>query len=299
MGKKVVVLGSTGFIGSHLSRELHRRGFEVVGVSTGASVSASTSSLIRTHLLDITEPERLGNLLEPGCTLVSCLPSTSPLQPGVSPLFDSESFLSRLIEVASMRKVKRFAYCSSGGTVYGDQLHGTAREDTKLSPISSYGTAKALAEKVVVESCNRQGVLPLIWRFANLYGPGQRSNSGQGLIATIIGKIHTMETVEIYGDGSMVRDYVHVEDAAFAAACTVDKNPNKFVYNVGSGDGNTVSEVLGLVERLAGIRFRRTFLKKPDGFVERSVLDISLLRSEFPDVGFRSLEDGIFELLRG
>lgn len=298
MSYKAVVLGSSGFVGRALSSALEMRGFEVIGVNSGAHSDNGAPNSIRVHSVDASQPKLLANLLEPGSTLISCLSSTSPLEETIRPLFDSPNFLRRLIEVAASRGVQRFAYCSSGGTVYGNHSEHSASESTELNPISTYGRAKVLGEGIVTEECLQRRVVPVIWRFSNLYGPGQRSSSGQGLIARAVHLALNSRRVEIYGDGTMVRDFVHVEDAASAAACTLEKRLAGITVNIGSGEGKTVLEVLKLVEREAGTVLEKVFLEKPKWFVEKNILDISALRKACPSVKFRSVEDGISQLLQ-
>jgi UDP-glucose 4-epimerase len=216
---------------------------------------------------------------------------------GISSPFDSPRFLKRLIAVAASRGVTGFAFSSSGGTVYGEQVSEAGwKEESVLAPISIYGVAKASAEKVVQNECNSRKIRSLIWRFSNLFGPDQALRAGHGLIPAAINAANAGGVLELLGGRSMVRDFAYVDDAVRAAVETLRTRRMQSIFNIGSGTGRQVGDVLDLVEHAFGGTISAVDVEKPAGFVEKNILDTSKLRKEFPGLTFRSLEEGIRQL---
>lgn len=196
-----------------------------------------------------------------------------------------------LFRLCAQRGV-RLVYFSSGGTVYGNGCGTPHREDDVLRPVSYYGLSKSLVEEMIRFEHRRSGLDYLIVRPSNAYGPGQKPGRKQGLIAVAAGKAMKGEPLQIWGDGSAVRDYIFVDDLADAVYRLVLKGVSCETVNIGSGKGHTVNEVLDILRRLMGRELKAEYTERRGVDVDSIVLDCSRLRS-YIDFRPTSLEDGI------
>jgi UDP-glucose 4-epimerase len=159
----------------------------------------------------------------------------------------------RLIAAAAARPSRRFVFASSGGTVYGDTGRVPAREDMPLDPVGAYAVAKESVERHLRRAVAEQGLDAVTLRLANPYGPGQwRADRVFGAVATFLRAALDGRAVPIFGDGGVVRDYFHVDDAARALLGVASGPLAHRVYNIGSGVGRDLNAVRAAVERVTG-----------------------------------------------
>ena len=286
MSNRVMVLGATGFIGSRLVQELGRNGFDV------GPLTLQRAPVNRLAPFGFAE-ESISANLQQGDTLVSCLPSTSPIQELDSSLFDSVTFLRWLVEVADRRGVQRIAYCSSGGAVYGNPDYLPIKETHVARPISAYGKSKVESEEALIRDCDFRGISLTIWRFSNLFGGGQRASNGQGLIAHLQEAAKWGLKLKVFGSGEMVRDYLHVAEAAKAAMLTLSGNPSHVIYNIGSGTGRSINEIIDAFQSIMRQQVEVEHIPSPTSFVETNILSIDRIKNEFPSFFPPSAETGI------
>jgi UDP-glucose 4-epimerase len=125
-------------------------------------------------------------------------------------------------------------------------------EDHPTEPISSYGIHKLMVEKYLRLAHHLQGLDYCILRPANLYGPRQRLDIAQGAVAVFLDRALREQPIRIWGDGSVVRDYVYVADAvdAMLRAARFEGEPR--IFNIGSGRGASLNELVAEIEQLLG-----------------------------------------------
>jgi nucleoside-diphosphate-sugar epimerase len=272
----------------------------VIGISRGASAQPFSSDNYIDADLDLARPGDLERFLTPGSSLIAALPSGFPglKKPSAQEyLFDSEDFLQRMFRVAENAGVARFFFCSSGGAVYGNSSTRPFSEDVKASPISEYGMIKKRAEDVLLSLSQQGETQAIIWRIANAYGPGQGPAKGQGLIPSIVTSLLRNEPVPVMGDGSMIRDYIYVRDIGRIGARMVTERLHHAVYNLGTGVGHSVGDVVNIVARLLKQKIEVRRVGKPASFVDYSVLDTTRLRAGLPGLTLTSFEDGLRDFL--
>ena len=115
---------------------------------------------------------------------------------------------------------------------------------------------------------------------ANPFGRRQRVETAQGAVAAFFSKAMNGEPVEIWGDGSVVRDYIHVSDVAEAFARAVNYDGERSVFNIGTGIGTSLNELVDLIERALGREVARVYRPSRRFDVPVSILDNSLARRE-------------------
>ena len=202
--------------------------------------------------------------------------TTFPKTATDDPVFDVNTNVAGsigLMQAAVRNEVKRFVFISSGGTVYGIPQRDPIPEDHPTNPVSAYGIGKLAIEKYLGMYHHLNGLPCCVLRLANPFGPRQRPEAAQGVVTTFIARILRGEELQVWGDGSVVRDYLYVADAV-AAMVAAASSPFCGVVNVGGGRGQSVQEVIAHVEAGTGRRADVRFLPGRAFDVPRNVLDI-------------------------
>lgn len=296
---RITVLGGGGFIGSAIVDRLLRDGhairvFERPRIDPfrpfgpGERVEWINGDLMSVH--DIREAVR-------GVDAVIHLVSTTlPKSSNDDPLFDVQSNLVaslQLLQVMVEERVSRIVFISSGGTVYGPPQYLPVDERHPTEPLVSYGITKLAIEKFLVMFRHLHGLKPVILRVANPYGERQRIETAQGAVAVFLGRALRGQPIEIWGDGTVSRDYLHVSDVADAFARALTYAGDATVFNVSSGAGTTLLELLRIIEKVDG-RAPSVVFKPARRFdVPVSVLDNRLAREALGWNTTIGLEDGI------
>nr|WP_321986821.1 NAD-dependent epimerase/dehydratase family protein [uncultured Lichenicoccus sp.] len=247
-----LVLGAGGFIGTNLCLRLRSLGVPVTGFGRGAVPAALAGIDWISGTLDDGRPEWLVAGHAHVFDLIGAgLPNSSNDNPAQI-VADAVPAKVRLLEACRHEGVRRYVFASSGGTVYGITGPDPVGEDAPTEPISAYGIGKLVVEKYLALYRHLYGLEARTLRIANAYGPHQDPRRGQGLVAALLRRLLAGEPVEIWGDGSIVRDYIHIHDVIDAMlACLEHDGPGR-VFNVGSGIGRSVNEVLADAARVTG-----------------------------------------------
>ena len=199
-----------------------------------------------------------------------------------------------LLEALRRRRSGRLLFASSGGTVYGKVSSRAIEESSPLEPITAYGAGKVTAETYVKLFRSMHNVDCRIARIANPFGAGQNVERGVGAITTFLSRALSGQEITIWGDGGVVRDFIHVADAAAAlVAMACAPRSDDFVFNVGTGSGTSLNEVLSTLEQLMGraLTVKRVPSRSID--VPVNVLSIERIRRSYGWSPRLSFSDGI------
>jgi UDP-glucose 4-epimerase len=183
-------------------------------------------------------------------------------------------------------------FLSSGGTVYGRPHRLPIDEAHPLAPIVPYGRSRKMAEHMVAKAAAADGLRATVLRLGNVYGDGQPSDRGQGVVAAFLTAVHNRAPAILYGDGSVARDYVHVHDVAGVVHGMLRLPQTPSVVNVASGSATTVLEVADVVRAVTGCPLILEHRPARSFDVERIQLDITRL-SGLLDFAPLSLEQGV------
>jgi UDP-glucose 4-epimerase len=278
--QQCLVLGGKGFIGSHLVDGLVAAGHRVRVLDRPGVTPLSDPEIVRRVEWqdgDSTSEQEIEKGLS-GCDICYHLVSTTlPKSSNADPIFDVESNVIgalRLLKSAVRLGVKKVVFVSSGGTVYGIPQFLPVPETHPTDPISSYGIGKLAIEKYLHLFYDLHKLEYTILRVSNPYGERQRTRASQGAIAIFLGKILRGETVDIWGDGSTVRDYVYIGDVVEALLSSAVHTGEQRVFNIGAGQGLTLNEVLDAIETATGRKSIRNYAPARGFDVPRSVLAI-------------------------
>jgi len=239
-GRKALVTGGAGFIGSHVVETLLREGWRVTVVDDlSGGDRANLPAGVPFVACDIA-----GTALMPVCVdgrfdaVIHCAAQTSVPRSMAEPAFDRRVNLvgtENVLRCAKETGVGRVVFFSSGGAIYGDTAV-RADETTLPAPLSPYGVHKLAAEGYVTLS----GLSYAILRPANVYGPRQRAGTDGGVIATFVDRLSRGAALLINGDGEQVRDFVYVADVAAAVRSALVWECSG-IWNVASGAETTVN----------------------------------------------------------
>lgn len=210
---------------------------------------------------------------------------------------DNVLVTNKLLDACVKANIKKFIFLSSGGTVYGNVAKYPICEDEHEQPITSYGFTKVTIEKLLYLYKHVFSLDYKTIRLANAFGPFQNPLKGLGAVTTFIYKALNHEPVTLFGDGSIIRDYLYI-DNVINALCNVAFLNSKFsVYNVGSGKGISLKEVLEIIEKVTNEKIQINYLPSRNVDVPVNYLNVSRYESEFGKIQKVSMDEGIIKTI--
>jgi len=293
----ILVTGGAGFIGAHMAQRHLADGHRVVVVddlSSGRREKVPEGA--RFLQADIAELDLTPLLREEKIGFVSHHAAQIDLRHSVSdPLHDARANILgslKLFEACRGAGVRRILFASTGGAIYGEPEGEKATEDHPANPVSPYGCAKLSIEKYLHYYRVVHGFQTQVFRYANVYGPGQNGAGEAGVVAIFAETILRGDTPKIRGDGEQTRDYVFVGDLieAAARACETDKSGT---WNLGTGVETSVNRLFELLAGELGYRSAPEFAPLPPGEQRRSVLDGAAVLRDFDLPPYTPLARGL------
>lgn len=276
-----LVLGGAGFFGSHLTAALAQAGHRVKVFDRPHvdRLALLARERVETFTGDFLNPQALVPALR-GTEIVFHLVSTTlPKTSNDNPVYDVESNVVgslRLFGLCREHGVRKVVFVSSGGTVYGKPKSVPVTEEHPTDPLCSYGIHKLALEKYLQLAQQLYGLEYCVLRPANLYGPRQRLDISQGAVAVFLDRALRGLPIEIWGDGSVVRDYVYVADAVDAMLKAARFAGEPRIFNIGSGQGTSLNQLVAEIEKLLGRKLKVNYTATRSLDVPVNVLDATL-----------------------
>src|ERR1044072_7883821 len=292
---RLVGLGGSGCLRRHLLQYLSGQGQQVSVYRRSTSLAAAHVEGLRLFHGDFVTGEGLKEALEGADHCYHLISTTIPSSATGDPLFDIDTNLKptvRLLELSRSAGVKKIIFCSSGGTVYGIPKRCPIDEEQPLWPITPYGIIKATIEKYLSMYFSLHGQDYGIARLSNPYGEGQRSKA-QGAVTVFTDHALRGEEIEIWGDGTIVRDFMYIADAVQGLVAVAEHQGQKRIFNIGSGEGCSLNELLKIIEKVLGRAPRVKFSPSRKFDVPVNVLSIARAREELGWAPEVSLEQGV------
>lgn len=313
--KRILVTGGLGYIGSHTCVALIEAGYHPVvidnlrntRISVKEAIEDITGNTLEFYELDAKDAKSVSNSIGQIDGIIHFAALKSVVESIEKPIEyyteNLESLLS-IIQVANEKKVKSFIF-SSSATVYGNSKESCVTEETPLGkPLNPYGHTKILGEKII--QSGEQKFKTILLRYFNPVGAHESSKIGElpngvpnnlvpYITQTAAGKI---EKLTVFGndyntkDGTCVRDFIHVVDVAEAHVATLKysekMNEAVEVFNIGTGQGNTVLELIETFERVNDLKLNYSIGERRPGDIEAIYTDTSKIKSK---LGWRAKKE--------
>ena len=280
---RVLVTGGAGFIGRRVVRGLLAEGHEV----TVADLRPFPDKEVRTLIGDLCEPEAAARAVQPGTDVIIHLAAVTSVLESVNDPVSTHRLnvdaTARLLELARENEVGNFVFASTNA-VAGNVGNTVMNERVPLRPLTPYGATKAAAEMILGAYSNCYDINCTSLRFSNVYGPGMEAKDS--FIPRLMRAARDGSGVQVRGDGTMVRDVVHVDDVVqglFIAWQAGHTGP----LILGSGQSVTVRDMVETARRVTGKPIPAENVPIMNGEMPAVILDIGAITA----LGYRPQYD--------
>jgi UDP-glucose 4-epimerase len=271
---RVLVTGGAGFIGRRVVMALLTGGHEV----TVADLRAYPDDGVRSVVGDLTDPQTVARAVQPDTEVIIHLAAVTSVLKSVEDPVSTHRLnvdaTARLLEQARENEVHTFLLASTNA-VAGNVGTATMTEAVPLRPLTPYGATKAAAEMLLSAYTNCYDVKGAALRFSNVYGPGMEAKDS--FIPRLMRAARDGEGVQVRGDGSMIRDVVHVDDVV-QGIFTAWEAGHTGPLILGSGQSVTVDEMVQTARRVTGRPIPAQHVPVGNGEMPAVVLDISAIK---------------------
>jgi len=279
---RILVLGGSGFLGSHIVDKFLAEKHDVAVYDLYPERFRRSPRGIRFYTGDFGNVGALDELISTGFdAVVHCVSTTTPKSSNESPEFDIQSNVIGtlyLLDICVKHKVGKLVFLSSGGTVYGDiGSLDRVSERHAVRPMCSYGVSKLTIEHYLDVYKHLRGLDYVALRLSNPYGERQSPLRALGALTVFLHRTLKHQRVEVWGDGTVTRDFIYVADVANAVYLATTHNVSG-VFNVGTGTGLTIREILTQITTVVGLEPSVDWLPARSFDVPRIVLDATKLK---------------------
>lgn len=290
--KKILLLGGDGFLGNNLQNQMLINDFRITVLSRSQNKFFPNIKDIEYIYDDFNKHQDIE--VQKYDYVIHLVGSSNPLIDDSKPSAVFNDSLNSSIEILQRlsNSQAHFIYISSGGAIYGDQEEPLISEKSKIQPVNFYGQSKKIYESYINFFSRNYGLKSSIVRPGNVYGPGQSFKCSQGIISKFIYQTLKSEEIAIWNDGTFIRDYIYVDDFSKMIVKLINTNKTG-TYNVGSGIGYSVLDILSIIEDKIDLKSKRNFIKSPFKNVKKIILDISKAKKELNWLPEVSIDEGI------
>ncbi len=285
---RVLVTGGAGFIGRRVVRALLAEGHEV----TVADLRSFPDPEVHTFVGDLCDADAAARAVQPGTDVIIHLAAVTSVlasvQDPVSTHLLNVDATARLLELCRENEVGTFLFASTNAVV-GNVGNAVINEQTVLRPLTPYGATKAAAEMLLGSYSGCYGITGAALRFSNVYGPGMTEKDS--FIPRLMRAARDAEGVKVRGDGSMLRDVVHVDDIVQGTLVTWRAGLSGPLI-LGAGRSVTVNDMVTIARQVTGAPIPAENVPVPQGEMPAVVLDISAAKA----IGYKpahTLETGM------
>jgi UDP-glucuronate 4-epimerase len=284
---KALITGAAGFIGSHLCERLIADGWVVVGVDNfndfydsqikrrniGGCLKSKNFHLIEA---DIRDSDAMDKIAAGDVQIIVHLAAMAGVRPSIAqPLLYTDVNVNGTVvtlEAAKKHRINNFIFGSSS-SVYGNNKKVPFSEDDNVDfPVSPYAATKKAGELICHTYHHLCGMSVTCLRFFTVYGPRQRPDLAIHKFARLI---EQCESVPVYGDGSMMRDFTYIDDIIDGTVAAMDKCRGFNIYNLGESQPVTVNDLIAEIEKALGKKAKREYHHPQPGDVERTYADVA------------------------
>lgn len=248
--RKILVLGGNGFLGRNLCNYLAEKGEKVY--SFDMSLPKERDDRMEYLEGDFFDDYTLQRLVKGMDVIFHAICTLNPGNSNEKCIVGYERDFVQTAKLCSYIKDTdcRMIFFSSGGTVYGNQETQPILETAVPVPINHYGNLKLCIENTIRTFNFQMKKNMLIARISNPYGPGQDYQKGVGFIDAAIKRAIAGETIEIWGDGTVVRDYIYIDDLCKMLYALIDYHGEIEVFNLSSNIGVSQNDIIGILKEI-------------------------------------------------
>jgi UDP-glucose 4-epimerase len=293
---KIIIFGGGGFIGSTIADRLLLDGHEL-RIFERPRVAPyrkfAESERVEWIAGDFSSTHDVSDAIRGVDVVLHLVSTTLPKNSNDDPIYDVQSNLVATLQMLNAmvaHNVRKIVFISSGGTVYGNPMYLPIDEKHPTDPLVSYGITKLAIEKYLQMYSLLHGISAITLRVANPYGERQRIETAQGAVGVFLHHALKGLPIEIWGDGSVTRDYIHVSDVAEAFVRAVGYSGARSCFNISFGAGTSLNELVDMLEDVLGKPVERRYLPGRPFDVPVSVLSNDLARDELewaPSISMR------------
>lgn len=280
-------MGGSGFIGRNLCHSLVEKGAIVHSFARSvplvAGVDQEWQRKIEWISGNFSDTELVCKSLRKIDIVFHLISSTIPATSNADVQYDLSSNVLptlQMLELLKYSDVEKVIFVSSGGAIYGKPEQMPISENHVTNPICAYGIQKLAIEKYLHLFHHLWKLDYAIVRPSNPYGVGQPFDRPQGVIANFMHKAIRREPVEIWGDGRVIRDYIYIDDLINACLLLIGHPGPSRVFNIGTGQGHTLLEVISMIENITGEPMTVRFREARSADVPMNVLEIGRAAAE-------------------
>lgn len=295
---RVFVTGGLGFIGSHVVDRLIEEGNSVTifdNLSSGKEKFLNKNA--RFIKGDLKDMENLKKVIARHDSVIHMAAEISIKDSIENPkdfLEKNIGYIINLLEAMRENDIKNIVF-SSSAAVYGETGDRSAREDDPKLPIQAYGASKVAGEAIISAYCNSFKMNSVCLRYFNVYGPRDEVEPVTRAVPNWIKSSIKKKPLTLYWEGKQIKDYIFVKDVAIAHLVALENCRGIRVYNIGSGEGNPMTDILKSVVKASGEEQEVINLGERKGDPHRLVADISRIKEELGWEPQYALDQGISE----
>jgi UDP-glucose 4-epimerase len=291
----VAVIGANGFIGKHLVTKLS----SLPNVNVFAfdiSDKSAFDSKITYKKNDLSDAKQIASDFAEIDIVYFLASATIPVTSWENPIMEMEKNLIPFINfgnIVAQLKVKKIAFLSSAGTIYGSTKQKVSESSDK-NPFSPYGITKLAMENFLLYFKTRYNINFDVYRISNVYGEGQNTSKGLGLINTLLEKIISENKIKIFGNGETLRNYIYVKDVAelLSLSTTADVGTSS-TYNISSNDSLTINQIVDVIKTTVSEKFE--IINEETRLSDNSAIDLDNTKiiKAVPSFKFTPIAKGI------
>ncbi|MCW4457817.1 UDP-glucose 4-epimerase GalE [Microbacterium sp. MPKO10] len=306
----VLVTGGAGYIGAHIVRMLEKNG-DVVVVDNFSTGDRDRIGDVDAYELDLTAPSAVAELrhilskhrIDAVIHMAALKQVAESVQHPIRYYRENMQTLAHMLEAMQAESVPMLVF-SSSAAVYGNPKNALVSEDDETTPVNPYGASKLTGEWLVRDVARASSIRAVSLRYFNVAGAGAPELADMipaNLVTLAVEALESGDVPQIFGDdydtrdGTGVRDYVHVQDLAAAHIAAVDylrsARESYSVFNVGTGQGASVREVLTELSAVSGMPFEPRVVGRRPGDPASVVADSHRIESSFDWSPTHSIRD--------
>jgi UDP-glucose 4-epimerase len=293
----VAIVGSNGFVGGYLTKKLLQ--ISDINISLfGKNKLSVFGDELPYCKIDLSDVEQVRNNFVGKDIIYYLASETIPASTWDDPKIEVEKNLLpflNFIDVIAQLGAKKVIFTSSAGTVYGpsaDKLN----ENAVKNPFSPHGIVKLTMEYFLNYFRLKYGLNSDIYRISNIYGPGQNTKKGLGIINTFLEKIVSENQIKIFGTGETIRNYIYIEDLTeLLSRSLFSPSGQSEVYNVASFDTLTINELVKVIRTIVAENFDVIYTETRQSDNPFISLDNTKILKNNPGFQFTDLKNGVLQ----